>query len=81
MSVTKEGQSGRFTPHTTPPRYSVALLSSVSPWLLQNISLANIILTQKFPVALTKVPVLTVFLAKQYCVQTESTSREKCWFV
>lgn len=80
MSVTKEGQSGRFTPQWH-PRYSVALLPSVSPWLLQSISLANIILTQKFPVALTKVPVLTFFLAKQYCVQTESTSREKCWFV
>lgn len=54
MSVTKQGQSGRFTPQWH-PRYSVALLPSVSPWLPQNINPANKTLTQKFPIALTEI--------------------------
>lgn len=60
MSVTKQGQSGIFTPQWH-PRYSVALLPSVSPWLLQSISLANITLTQKFLIALTELPLLIFF--------------------
>lgn len=52
VSVTKQEQSGRFTPQQH-PRYSVALLPSVSPWLLHNINLANKALTQKFSIALT----------------------------
>ncbi len=78
MSVTKQGQAGRFTPQWH-PCYSVALLPSVSPWLPQNISAANITLTQKFLIALTELPVYFFFLSKQRCLPVQHTSRVMFW--
>lgn len=60
MSVTKQGQAGRFTPQWH-PCYSVTLLPSVSPWLPQNISPANVTLSQKF--LITEQPVLCFFFS------------------
>ena len=65
----------RLQIHTNPqwnPCYSVALLPSVSPWLLLKISLANITLTQKFLIALTELPVLISFV----CFFQSSTARQ-----